>query len=150
MLVTTLNIHTDVFFKLTQASIILKKSRRDIIVILLMRIMRDIHKFRRGFATVKYQPDDLKEKWHCFPIKFKFDENEFWTDLRKVSKYSVSYLLAIAVDNYLDELMLGNKKNIYNYIYFKNYVLYREVIDGIICWQSYWGFPLEHLRTLRL
>jgi len=150
MLATTLNIHKEIFLKLTQASILLKKSRRAIIIMLLMRIMRDIHKIRRGFTTVKYQPDDLKEKWHCFSIKFKFDENEFWGDMRKVGKYSVSFLLAIAVNKYLDEILGRNKKKIYNYVHFNNYLLYREVIDGIICWKSYWGFPSEQIKALRL
>lgn len=151
MATTTLNIHIDVLSKINQHAIRLNKSKKEIIILLLMRIMKNHHLFVKTFSTVKYQRSDIKAKWHCFHIRFKKDENEFFVDLRKLCKYSVSCLVAISVERYLDELIMDiDKKLVDNYIYYKNYVLHFEVIDGIISWSFYWGYPEEHLKTLRL
>ena len=115
-----------------------------------MRLMKDNRLRNRGFSTVTYQCDDLHENWHCFHIRFKEDENEFFVDLRKFSKFSVSYLLAMAVKRYLDDIIKDGVKSIDNYNLFSNYVLYHDVVEGIITWHIYWGFPIEHLKTLRL
>ena len=151
MLSTTLNIHVDVFAKITQEAVRLKKSRKFVIILLFMQIMKNYQLFMRGFSTVKYQPDDAKKNWHCFHIRFREDENEFFVDLRKVCKFSVSYLLAKAVDLYLDKLWEEDlEKSVDNYRTFNNYVLHHTVIDGIISLQSYWGYPEKHLKTLHL
>ncbi len=100
---------------------------------------------------VKYQPDDVKKNWHCFHIRFREDEYEFFTDLRNVCKYSVSYLLAKAVALYLDEIGdIDGEKSVDNYRLFRNYVLHHEVVEGIISLHSYWGYPEKHLKTLNL
>jgi len=135
--------HLDTLVALSVAATRLKMSRRDVIVRLLMRIMRDIDSFPGGFKTVTYQPDDAKERWHCFSIKFKHDENEYFTDLRNVCKCSVSLLVGIAVKKYLDELLNDIEKAIYNYKPFSCYMLQREDSCGIICWRIYWGIPTK-------
>ena len=150
MLATTLNVHRDVFGKIAEVADRHKKSLREIIVLLLMRIMYDHVSLMRGFTTVKYQPDDDRENWHCFHIRLKHDEYEYFIDLRKICKRSISSLIAIAIDRYFDELTSAPIKVVDNYTQFNNYVLRREVVDGIITWLLYWGYPERHLRTLRL
>ena len=151
MVITTLNIHVDVFSKITQSAALLEKSRKEVVVLLLMRIMKDHRLFVRGFSTVKYQRDDVKKNWHCFHIRLRGDEKEYFEDLRKLSKFSVSCLLAIAVKRYLEKILSDRgKKIVDNYTHFSNYVLHHEVVDGIISFHSYWGYPEEHLKTLRL
>ena len=150
MIATTLNIHISVLSKINYASQRLCKSRKKIIVMLLMKIMRDNCLFKQGFSTVKYQLDDIKCNWHCFHIRFREDENEYFVDLRKLTKYSVSCLLAMAVDRYLLKLMKHGRKSVDNNLYFTNYLLHREENDNIISWRLYWGFPTEHLKTLKL
>ena len=58
---------------------------------------------------------------------------------------SVSFILAFAVENYLDEILelltkKKNNKNTDNYLY-KNYVLTKNMVDRVVCWKSYWGLP---------
>ena len=151
MLSTTLNIHVDVFAKINQEAVRLKKSRKFVIILLFMHIMKNYQLFMRGFSTVKYQPDDVKKNWHCFHIRYREDEKEYFEDLRKVCKFSVSYLLVKAVDHYLDKLWEEDvEKSVDNYRPFSNYVLHHEVIEGIISFQFYWGYPEKHLKTLHL
>ena len=151
MISTTLNIHIDVLSKITDAAKHLDTSRKAVIVLLLKRMMKNHRFFTQSFSTVKYQQDDDKDNWHCFHIRFRPDENEFFVDLRKVCKFSVSCLLAMAVKQFLSELMRDIKKKLVdNYQDFKNYVLHKEIVEGILSWQIYWGLPMEHLKTLRL
>ncbi len=148
MLATTFNVHCDILAKITGAAVRLNKTRRDIIVFLLMRIMEDHDGLIRGFTTVKYQHDDERISWHCFHIRLKHDEYEYFVDLRKVCKCSISLLIAIAVDRYIDELAKCIKKVVDNYPLFSNYVSHLEVIDGIFCLHFFWGFPEAYLKTL--
>ena len=148
MLATTLNMHCDILEQITKASKELGKSRRYIIILLLKRIMRDHQGLMRGFTTIKYQPDDDRENWHCFHIRFKQDEYEFFSDLRKFCKYSVSFLVAMAVDKHLDQILADKIDNVDNYANFNNYVLHQEIIGGIISTYLFWGYPEEHLKTI--
>ncbi len=149
---TSINMHRNVFQIITDTAERLGKSRRDIVVYLLMRIMRDHDDLRGEFKMVRYQKKDKKENWHCFKIRFKQDEYEFFIDLRKVCKCSVSLLVARAVERYVEELInkKAGKKIVGNYVLFKHYTLRRVIVEGIICWQLYWGFPKKHLEIQRL
>jgi hypothetical protein len=150
MAMTTLNLHKKIMKEVNETAIRFGKSRRDIIVLLLMGIMRNHEKVLGGFTSVKYQPDDDSKNWHCFHINFKPDEYEYFNDLRKVCKCSVSLLVALAADLYIDEMVKRPKKNIDSYLYYQNYVIRRDKVDGIYCWHLYWGFPKKHLNSLRL
>jgi hypothetical protein len=140
MLRTTVNMQNSIFFKLGLAASRLGKTRRDIVVTLLMRLMSDIERFQGGFTLVRYQERDPLRQWHCFSISFRKDENEFFTDLRKLGKFSVSYMVAIAVERYLDELMREGDER-HNYAGFTHYAVGLRLEGGIICWELYWGDP---------
>ena len=151
MVTTTLNVRADILSIVSGIALRLELSRRDVIVLLLMKIMRDHRRFRRGFGTVQYQPDNIMENWRCVHIRLREDENEYFVDLRKICKRSVSLLLAIAVDKYITELLTDEGFKINDHVRFCNYVLYGEIVDGdIISWRLYWGFPVDELKTLRL
>jgi hypothetical protein len=141
MFASSINMHQDTLARLSYAAVKLNTSRREVIVRLLMRVMRDIDAFRRGPGTVCYQPDDREGRWHCFAVKFKTDENEFFADLRKLCKCSVSFLVAIAVEKYLDDMLEENRKGIYDYTGFSGYQILKELSCGILCWRHYWGNP---------
>jgi hypothetical protein len=130
----------DVFFKLSHASMKIGKTRREVVVMLLLRLMSDVEGFPGGFTLVRYQERDPLKRYRCFSISFKKDENEFFTDLRKLCKLSVSYLVAIAVERYLEE-MLNEGQSRHNYTEFTHYAIGQRIDDGIICWEFYWGDP---------
>ncbi|OHD63030.1 MAG: hypothetical protein A2176_09420 [Spirochaetes bacterium RBG_13_51_14] len=77
----------------------------------------------------------------------KPDEYEFFLDLRKVFKQSVSRLVAYAIDKYLDEITQKIRKGSDNYR-FKNYAISRIIIEGVICWVLYWGVPRKLIAEL--
>jgi hypothetical protein len=135
----------DIFLKTGLAAARLGKTRREVVIMLLRRIMCDIDRFEGGFTLVKYQPRDPLKQWHCFPITFRKGENEFVTDFRKLGKVSVSYLVAIAAERYLEEL-LKDKESRHNYVEFTHYAIGQRVEGGIICWELYWGDPGPTLK----
>ena len=150
MIYTTLNIHKGVFEKISAAAEKLNKSKREIIVLLLMKLMGDYNSFRFRFSAVAYQPDADEDSWHCFHINFREHEYEYFTDLRKLTKFSVSFLLRIAVYRYLDKLTESFDEPTDNYLMFKDYTVLHKDIDGFLVWTFIWGAPAYYLNTLDL
>ncbi|TAL39322.1 MAG: hypothetical protein EPN93_01940 [Spirochaetes bacterium] len=135
---TSINVHTDIMRKLAQAALQLQTSRRDIVVRLLKTVMRDLPRYNTRFETVKYQPDDPEGRWHCFGVRFKAEEFEFWADLRRLSKFTVSYLVAIGVERYLDDLMRDGERSVHNYAPYDRHAVRRNVTDGMVIWNLIW------------
>ncbi|MFC1669225.1 hypothetical protein ACFL20_02455 [Spirochaetota bacterium] len=142
---TTININKDILSRVTEASNVFQKSRTEIIVMLLKKMMKmESSKvcINRG---IKYQKCNNEVNWHTFHITFKGDEYEYFLDLRKLLKMSLSHIVAIAVKKYLKSLF--SEKSTDNYM-FSNYILAKEDADGIIYWKLFWGVPKklsEHL-----
>jgi hypothetical protein len=143
MLATSLNMHRDTLIVLTRAAVRMRISRREIIVRLLMRVMCEVDAYRRDHCNVAYQGDNTDKKWHCFPIKFNNDEREFFTDLRKICKCSVSLLVAIAVEKYLVDMISETIKGVYKNVRFNCHEIKKEIQCGLVCWQIHWGHPGE-------
>jgi hypothetical protein len=132
--------HYDVYNKISLAAEKLGTSKRSIVIMLLTKIRYDIDKFQGGFTLVEYQPRDPYMQWHCFTIIFNKQENELVSDFRRLGKLSVSYFVAKAVEYYLNEL-LNKGKTMHNYVILNHYVISQSIVNGIICWEYYWGNP---------
>jgi hypothetical protein len=141
MLLTSLNIHVEIMREIEMAAKAMKTSRKAVIILVLTRLIHDIDWILGGFTTVKYQPADPGKRWRCFVIRFKPDEYEFWSDMRRLSKFSVSFLVAIAVKVYLESIVEEKYPLVNNYFFPENYLLRHEMEDGIRCWHFCWGIP---------
>ncbi len=142
---TTLNIHTDIFEKIDHAATASRISRSDIIVLLLKKVMDNIKNPDGLGRMVQYQKKSRPEEWRTFHVSLRMDDYEYFLDLRKLLKMSVSLILAYAVKRYLKQLM--KKIDTDNYQY-KHYILAKIVIDGIICWKLIWGYPPDLRKFL--
>lgn len=135
---TTLNIHSDLLHKITLAARTGKKSRSETIMTLIKKIMDDVSQPSRFGAPVRYQERISEEEWKTFHLVVREDDYEYLLDLRKLLKMSVSRILACAVKKFLRQptrtLFTDNNR-------YKNYVIIKEVIDDIICWRLFWGYP---------
>ena len=134
---TTININ---IYKLSMASMITRRSKRYIISSLLRRLSYDHDKIALSWVRVKYQMRDVQEHWRCLHLALTPDEYEFFIDLRKVCKQSLSRLINYAVEKYLDGLINRIKECTDNYQY-RNYAFSRITIDGVVCLIHYWGIP---------
>jgi hypothetical protein len=143
MVETTIHIHKNTLEMLNRGAAITGKARTYIIKLLMQRMMRDNQKMFQAHSRVRYQERDLKENWHRLHIVMNEYEYDYCLDMRKLFKMSFSFILAYAVKRYLDEIIyksLDVNINTDNYPY-KNYILIKKTIDGVICWQIYWGIP---------
>lgn len=137
---TTVNIDVQFANDLTRASMITGAPKRDIISLLLKRLSNDQMRMVRPWKRIRYQNRAGGETWRCFHIMLWPDEYEFFLDLRKLCKMSVSFLISYAVSKYLDEVINSLIKRTDNNRY-KNYTIIGRVVDGIVCWIYYWGVP---------
>ena len=142
---TTLHVHKSILDKLYQGAVATGMTRTSIIKLLIQRVMSDNQRMIKTNSRIRYQERDLKENWNCIHIVLNEFEYEYCLDLRKFCKLSVSYIIAYAVRLYLDEVLnelLNGSINTDNY-YYSNYVFVRKIVNNIICWQIYWGLPLQ-------
>ncbi|MBP7583904.1 MAG: hypothetical protein KBA61_07710 [Spirochaetes bacterium] len=146
MLRTTIHMKKTIYRKIDIAASQLQVSKREIIIILLSQIQRDIKHFPKGFTLVKYQPRDPLKQWHCFTIVFKKQENELVSDFRRLGKFSVSYFIAIATERYLDQLLLDGEI-MHKNVKLDQYAIGQSIVNGIICWEYYWGDPGDSPRN---
>jgi len=139
-IVTTVNINIVILTRISQASILTGTSKNCIISSILRRFAYDHEKYEKSWSRVRYQNRDIKENWRNLHITLRPDEYEFFIDFRKFYKLSVSHCIAIAVKQYLDEIIhkIINRGDNYRY---KNYTISRILINGVICWMQYWGAP---------
>ena len=149
---TTININKDILEEITFSSDITGKSRTEMIILLLKKVMSDNKIKARINCSVKYQTCDEKDKWHRFHVSFKVADYECFLDLKKVFKMSVSCLVAFATKKYLKQLLkeILEGSHTDNYPY-QNYVLAKSICNGVIFWQFFWGIPQdlkEHLKYI--
>ncbi len=135
---TTINIHYDVLEKITRAANVYGISRSGIIMLIIREMMSSIPDTVRMGKMVRYQSSSGPDTWHTFHIQVRMDEYEYLLDLRKLFKMSVSLIIAYAAERYIKKLMRTKGTDNYQ---FNNYVVIREVVDNIICWRLYWGYP---------
>ena len=136
---TTINIQVDILEKITLAARSQGISRSRLIACLIKRVMEDMPDPQCIGRMVHYQKRSRPETWRTFHLTLQFDEYEYFLDLRKLLKMSVSLILAYAVKQYLHKSI--KKQTADNYHSFQNYIIAREVSDTIICWKLIWGFP---------
>ena len=135
---TTLYINKTILDKITKTSKTLGKSRTETIIILMKKIM-DCDKMKALInSSIKYQKNDDHNNWHRFHLSLLDVDYEYFLDLRKLMKMSVSNILAYAVNKFLHTL---NKQNFTDNYTFSNYILVKNSVDGIIFWQLFWGIP---------
>ena len=143
---TTVYIHKNTLVMLNRGAAVTGRARTFIIKLLMQRLMRDNHKMLQSHSRVKYQARADKEEWHRLHMVMNEYEYEYYLDMRKFFKMSVSYIFAFAVRRYLDEVMneLINGNIITDNYRFRNYIFIKKIIDDVICWQIYWGVPHKH------
>lgn len=135
---TTLNIHARILNQIARAAELKGLSRSEMIVILIKKVMDEKWKSLPVGRMVKYQDKGSPGDWHAFHLQLREDDYEYFLDLRKLLKMSVSLILAYAVDKYLQQLITGDITDNYRFIH---YVVVKELVENIICWRFYWGCP---------
>jgi len=143
---TTLNIRIDIYKKIKAASRSQGIPLSHLIAILIKKVMDDMSHQGHFGRLVQYQERRNRGEWHKFHWYVREDDYEYFQDLRKLMKMSVSLILAYAVEKFLYTVLKGNNTDNNRY---RNYLIIRDVIDDIVCWKFIWGFP-PHLEKFLL
>ena len=134
---TTLNIDCKILEDINRAALMKGISRSELIVVLIKKMIADIKDPSGLGRMVQYQKRNKLKNWHTFHVRLRADDYEYFLDLRKLLKMSVSLILAYSVKKYLKSLNVNYTDN---YL-FRNYIVVREIIDNVISWRFIWGFP---------
>lgn len=140
---TTIIINFTLLDRIAHASYMSGISKNHLISSLMRRLSDDHKILVRSWTRVRYQERDPDRNWCRMHLSLRPDEYEFFLDMRKAFKCSVSCLVAYAIEKYLDQIINKIRQDPDNYRY-KNYMIFRIIIDDVICWMYYWGIP----RTL--
>ena len=135
---TTLNIHTDILEQIVRAAKYNKISASEMILRLIQKSAENITNPGRLGRMIQYQARCKPQDWHIVHIQVREDMYEYWLDLRKLLKMSISLILAYAVKKFLGKLMSNSYIDNYHFI---NYMIMKEIIDNVIIWKLIWGCP---------
>lgn len=138
---TTLHVHRNILEKLNNAALRSGKARTSIIKLIMQRMMQNNQRMIKVNSRIQYQKRDLKGNWNRIHITLNEYEYEYYQDIRKFFKMSISLILAYAVLQYLNEV-LKEDKSADNYL-FSNYIFIKKTLEGTTCWQIYWGIPTD-------
>ena len=102
---TTINLNTHALLLINTAARMSGKTRSNLIVLLMRRIMKDGRDLVRNNRIIQYQEELPKERWHRLHVSLYSSDYECFLDLRKFYKRSVSLLVSLAIDRYLNEII---------------------------------------------
>ena len=147
---TTVNILTETLEKIEHAAMYTGKSKNEMIILLIMEGLKNKETSIGSRKTVKYQVTAPKEEWEKSHLSVSGAEYEYLLDVRKFLKMSVSFLLAVAVREYLMSLIKKIKsipkkrvnlsKDLDNYLYLGYASSVRVTKNGLHL-GVHWGNP---------
>ncbi len=143
---TTVYLKRQFLNKIISASDLCNISRSEIVFLLLNKFMKNDSMEIKAFSPVEYQDADSDAKWRRLHVVFGHDFYERCLDMRKVYKKSVSFLVAIAVLEYLDILireLTGREKSNDNYT--PNYSFIVKTYNKVPLIITHWEFPDKKL-----
>lgn len=157
MMMTIRTIHTTVHLQQRHSLALYEKAKKlgitrsMLMVILMRRILVNWKRLKRHNISVQYQKNVNKEKWKVVHVFLDPKDYEVCTDMRKFFKWSVSALLAMAIDLYIDEISSLVKSKIkqhsdnYNIL---NHKCDAKLYNSSICWHIVWELDDKFAQKL--
>lgn len=141
---TTLNIHKRIKRRIKKLSVKRGMTQSDIVILLLKYYQTNECKICDLKNSVKYQKKGKKKYWKRFHIVLTDQEYEFFTDMRKLSKKSVSLILALSLSKYYnfiyEELKSKSLESFVREYCFETRKNNLSIKDGILLWAIKWEF----------
>lgn len=149
---TTLNLDTIVKLRLAGASKATGRERSWIITAAMKHLAKQSRSLFRDDGCVRYQERGEGTSWRRVHLSLDRRDYDLFLDMRKLFRGSVSLLVSVAVERYLDtivERVLNGEFNEDTDNYpFQCYAIVQESIDNAIVWKIYWGLPANPARIL--
>jgi len=140
MIKSSVNINIEKLSLLESFSETNELSVSEVVALLLRKILEDGKYSAKKFRAVKYQDIDPDKNWDTLTVYFEDVDYEFFTDMRKFFKESVSLLLSKAIDLFLDTILSEVEEILLNYANSDWDIRRDEVKTGVI-WIIFWKNP---------
>ncbi len=138
---TTINIRESLLKRVEASARELKTSRSKVIERLLIRMSGDRSMRFHGLSRVRYQKPDKDASWKRFHVSLNHDVYEKGLDMRRVYKYSVSFIIEKAVRKYLRKVEKDIKEKKKGDNYMPVYIIIQKYYQNIPAFHIYWGIP---------
>lgn len=145
MVETTVNLDAGSREALERASGLTGCAKSRLVADAMKRLMKGYGGLVRDGRSVKYQVRRGGREWRRLHVALEYRDYEFFIDMRKLCRRSVSFLVVCALNKHLDEIVELHIRNKYfeeadNYP-FLHYIITHYVVPGAVCWTIYWGMP---------
>lgn len=137
---TTVYVRNDIAEWIKDMAIRAGVSRSALISMLLREFAEKRKVPANAWKGIRYQERMADGQWCRMHVRLRGDEYEYFIDLRKVMKFSVSYIIAMAVKNYGKSVCKTVDKDADNYRY-HNYAMLHFQEGYVHCWLFCWGIP---------
>ena len=138
---TTLYIRAEILKIIIQAACSNGKTFSEMIALLIKEGIANLSASNYMGRMVRYQSRDIAHRGRAIHVRLSKVDYEYFLDLRRLQKMSVSLILALAVRKFSIEQEYSDASDNYQW---KSYILIKEAIGTIIIWKHVWGFPLTH------
>ncbi len=145
MIKSSVNINIGKLSLLENFSEVNELSVSEVVTLLLRKILEDGKYSAKKFHAVKYQEVDPDKNWETQTVYFEDVDYEFFTDMRKFFKESVSLLLSKAIDLFLDTILSEVEEILLNYAD-SDWDIRRDDVEVGAIWIIYWIKPGKHQR----
>ncbi len=137
MIKSSININSEKLSLLENFSEINKLSVNEVVTLLLRKILEDGNYTAKKFRAVKYQDIDPDKNWDTLTVYYEDVDYEFFTDMRKFFKESVSLLLSKAIDLFLDTILSNVEEILLNYAN-SDWDIRSDKVELGMIWTIYW------------
>ncbi len=138
---TTVNIDRETFRKLTDAANKRGLSRSRLIAMLLEHLVWTEKIPRRPRGTVQHQDARPKEDWKKLHVVLPNYVHDFFDDVRKLWKMSVSYLVVQVVEKFLEQLDENLIKTFADKYWHGGHTIVHFIQNGLQFMLCCWGIP---------
>ena len=143
---TTVNLNLNISNLITNAALLRNLSDSEMIVILLKKVLADLQQPIRMWRLIEYQKRRPHKDWKPVHVNYNENEYEYFMDLKKISKKSLSLIITQAAEKYLQGI--NDEKKNYNNLC-DVYTVTQEYIYSTRCLKIIWGFPPQLEQHLR-
>ena len=101
--------------------------------------------YHEGPGRIKYQERDEEKQYVPKHVWWKSYEYDYFQDMKKIYKMSISHILAYAVRNSLKQeilkMMRIEPEKMHDNYLSSGYAKVGEMADNVILWKFFWGVP---------
>ncbi len=140
---TTINIRDEILLRIDEISVACDVSRSRVVSLLIRHVMNRHKADKNRFSRVKYQQRDPEAEWKRPHIVLEYDLYEKSIDLRKLLKMSVSHIVQVAFNQFIDEIIEKIKRGDGSDNNLRHYICIGKRYGKVFSFTVFWDFPSE-------